>query len=79
MILQSLSIIIEALIVVLSLFIAKRKSYGFLFALTFLIYVLYDSSNLFSWGIPGFLTEILFFIASLSALLAIYLIFKEKR
>jgi hypothetical protein len=79
MILQSLSIIIEAIIVVLSLFIAKRKSYGYFLALTFLVYVFYDTTNLFSWGIPAILTEILFFIASLSALTAIYIIFNEKR
>ena len=79
MILQSFSIIIEAIIDILAIFIAQRKSHWALIALTFLIYVFYDSSKLFNWGIPGFLTEILFFIASLSALLAVYIIFKEKR
>lgn len=66
---QVISIILEAIIAILAVFIAinKKKVYGFGFALTFLIYVFYDSISLFGLSVNNVLMGWLFFIATLSA------------
>lgn len=78
--LHSVSIFFELVIVIISLMIAvkKKKIYGYGFALTFAIYVFYDSANLFSLGISDSLLYPLFFIATLSALLSMWMLYKES-
>lgn len=80
MILQVVSIIIEAIIVVFSLLTAikKKKIYGFGIALTFAIYVFYDLARSIPLSISNNILYPLFFIATLSALWAIWMIYRER-
>ena len=78
--LQYISIIIEAIIAVLGiLIIRKGKSYGWGILVTFAIYVLYDLSKLISLTISSDLLYLLFFIATISMLWAVWKIYKEKK
>jgi len=74
------SIILEAVIAVLGIAIAlKRKNvYGWGIALTFSIYVFYDLSRISNWQISSTITSVSFLIATISALSAVYLIYKNK-
>jgi hypothetical protein len=78
-ILQILSIALEAGAVVLAVVIAiKRKLLaGWLFALTFAIYVIYDSARLTGTNLPDTSLQVAFFVASLSALGALWLLFRK--
>jgi hypothetical protein len=80
-IIQYSSILIEALIAIIGLLIVfkKKKQYGWGIFATFLIYVFYDTSKLFSLGISENALTILFFIASISALYSVWCIYKEKK
>jgi len=81
MVIEYVSILIEVVIAILGLLIVfkKKKKYGWGIFITFLIYVLYDSSKLITLNISGTLLSILFFIASLSALYSVWCIYKEKK
>jgi hypothetical protein len=70
--LQISSIILEAMIIIIALTIAlgKKKLYGLGFALTFAIYVYYDLAKFLEWQTLPSLLPILFFIATLSAMLS---------
>jgi hypothetical protein len=73
-IMQPVSILIEAAIVVLACMLATRRHrrWGWFLAVTFAIYVLYDTARYFALNIPGDLLAVLFFIASISALWAVW-------
>ena len=79
--LQIFSIIIEAIIVLYAVFIGVQKKLpaAWAFALTFLIYVIYDLSRLIGWNLDENLLTILFFVATLSALLGIWLFSKAHQ
>jgi hypothetical protein len=76
---QAISVIIEAAVIVLAIRIAAagRKTYGWLIALTFALYVIFDLFRLSVIPIPEALGSSLFLVASLSALLAVFLILRE--
>ncbi len=78
--LQTISIFLELIIVLISLRIAisKKRMAGYGFALTFGVYVFYDAVKYYNYPINGELLQILFFIATVSALLSIWLIYKRK-
>ncbi|MEA2112543.1 MAG: hypothetical protein U9P50_01050 [Patescibacteria group bacterium] len=78
--LQTLSIFLEAIIVLISLRIAisKKRMAGYGFALTFGIYVFYDAVRYYNYSINGELLQVLFFIATVSALLSIWLVYKRR-
>ena len=78
--LQLISIALELVIVAVALGIALKKgiAYGYGFALTFAIYVFYDLANLFSWEISVSVLQISFFVATLSALISILAVYKNK-
>jgi uncharacterized membrane protein len=78
--LQTISILLELIIVFISLSIAfaKKRMVGYGLALTFGIYVFYDASKFYNYNIDGKTLEIMFFIATLSALLSVLLIYKRK-
>jgi len=78
-ILQFLSILIEAVVAILGLmiFIKGKKNYGWGIFLTFAIYVFYDLAKQASWIINNDILYGIFFIASISALCAVYMIYKE--
>jgi len=79
LILQSISVLIECAVVVLALRIttAGAKEYGWLIATTFALYVIFDLSRLGLIPVPDDLSAPLFLIASLSALLAVFLILRD--
>jgi len=77
---EIISIVLEVVIVVVAMMIAvfKRKIYGYGFALTFLLYVLFDSARQFSLEIPSKTLDVLFLVATLSALWAIWQVYRER-
>lgn len=81
MIIQYISIFIEVLISIFGLLIAlhKRKIYGWGIFLTFAIYVLYDIVRLVGFSISENVLYGLFFVATVSALFAVYKIYMEKK
>ena len=76
---EIISIIIEVVIVITALVLAitKRKTYGYGFALTFAIYVLFDSNRQFGLEIPQATLDVLFLAASISALWSILLVYRS--
>lgn len=78
-IIQAISIIIESAVIVLAIRIAAagNRAYGWLFALTFALYVVFDLSRLGLVPISEELSSPLFLVASLSAFLAVVLILRE--
>ncbi len=79
--LQTVSILLELIIVFvsLSLVFVKKQMAGYGLALTFGIYVIYDASKFYNYNIDGRTLEIMFFIATLSALLSLLLIYKKNK
>lgn len=77
--LQMISILLEVFVVILGimLVVGKKKMYGWCIALTFVLYILYDLLNLLSLHISQDSRVILFFIATISILWAIWNIFLE--
>ena len=59
-------------------FLSKKKNYAIAFALTFAIYVFYDSVRLFQISIPPLIQEGSFLLATASALFAIFDLYKKK-
>jgi hypothetical protein len=58
--------------------VAKKKAFAYGFALTFAIYVFYDLAKLGPLDIPSIVLYPLFFVATLSALWAVWKIYREK-
>lgn len=79
MIFQVLSVLIECAVVILALHLAGRgrKAYGWLIAATFVLYVIFDLSRIGILPLPAELSAPLFLIASVSALLAVFLLLRE--
>ena len=77
--LQTISILLELMVVALGimLVVGKKKMYGWCIALTFILYIFYDLANLLSLHISQDSLDILFFMATLSILWAIWNIFLE--
>ncbi len=59
--------------------LVQKKKYGYGIFLTFAIYVFYDLAKLVNYSINSDILYGIFFIASLSALWAVWMIYKEKR
>lgn len=77
--LQYISISIELLIAVLGIImIFKKKIYGWFFLITFGIYVFYDFAKLNGMEISSDVLFISFFIATLSALILAWKVYKKK-
>jgi hypothetical protein len=80
-ILQFISVIIEAGACILGVAIAVRKKlvFGWLFALTFGIYVVFDMARIVSGSEgPDMILSGAFLIASLSAVAALWLIYRKE-
>ena len=76
--LNVLSLLLEAGVALTGLWIglAGKKLYGYLIALTFLIYVVYDLSRFMNAKLPGH--DLIFLIASASIFSAVWIIGKQK-
>jgi len=74
-----ISIILEAVIVLLGLMIArgKKRAYGWGIAFTFIIYVFYDLARLQNWQIGSDIMAFSFLAATISALIAVYSIYRK--
>jgi hydrogenase/urease accessory protein HupE len=77
--LQPVSIAIEAILVILGLGIAvqKKRCYGWFFAITFGIYVVYDTMHFTGVQVSQNILSGIFFIATLSILIGIWQLYKE--
>ena len=72
------SIILEAAVAVIAVFAARKRSpYLYGFALTFGIYVLYDAARLTQINVQQGLLSALFLIATLSALVAVWGLYRN--
>jgi NOL1/NOP2/fmu family ribosome biogenesis protein len=77
--LHLLSILLEAVVAALGIMLAtsKKKIYGWCIALTFALYVVYDLANLLALNISQDTLYMIFFMATLSILWAVWNIFLE--
>jgi len=75
-----ISLLIEIVVVLLALWMAfsKRKNYGYLIALTFAIYVVYDATRFLAVSVDQNFTSLLFLIASVSILFAVWRLYKQE-
>ncbi len=72
-----ISIALEALIAILAFITAVRgRFYMMGFTLTFGIYVYYDLARLYEWPVSESLLSVVFFIATLAALISVLGIFR---
>ncbi|MCK9442198.1 MAG: hypothetical protein M0Q13_12355 [Methanothrix sp.] len=78
--LHSLSISLEVVVAALGVMLAvsKKKMYGWCIAVTFVLYVIYDLANLLALNISQDTMYMIFFVATLSILWAVWNIFLES-
>lgn len=75
-----ISIILEAAVAVIATLAAwAGRPYLYGLAFTFAAYVLYDLARLLQWPIEGPLLSGLFLLASITALLAVWGLYREGR
>jgi len=76
--LNILSLILEVLTMLMGVWIglAKKQPYGWLIALTFLIYVIYDLSRFLNTTLPAH--DLLFLAASVSIFIAVGMVGMQK-
>ena len=74
------SIILEAAIAVVAALAAARSGRPYLYGLTFTFaaYVLYDIARLLKWPVEGPLLSGLFLLATITALLAVWGLYRER-
>ncbi len=73
------AILIEAAVAVVAVLAAlKARPYLYGLALTFAIYVLYDLARLEGWNVGEGVLSVLFLIAALSALIAVFGLYRER-
>ncbi len=72
--LQTFSIMVEMAVAIVGLLIwlQRRKTYGGYIFLTFTIYGFYDIIRLWGLGVPEIILRILFAVASVSILVAVW-------
>jgi hypothetical protein len=77
--LHLLSILLEAVVAALGVMLAisKKKMYGWCITVTFVLYVVYDLANLLALNISEDTLYMIFFVATLSILWAVWNIFLE--
>jgi len=74
-----ISIALEGLVALLSAVAAFRgRSYMYGLVFTFAIYVFYDLTKLYGWGVPQNALSIIFLVATLSALASVWQIFRRR-
>ena len=77
--LQLVSIVLELVIGIIAVMTAlKGRKYMFGLAFTFLVYVFYDFSSIYSIGVTSGFVTVLFFLATLSALWSVWSIYKQN-
>ena len=78
--LQPISILIEVMICALavSMAVMKKQTYGWFIALTFGIYVIYDTSFYSGALLPADALALIFLAASVSMLYAVWLLYSRE-
>jgi hypothetical protein len=73
-----ISIVLEAVVAILAI-LAARKGKPYLYGLTFTFgaYVLYDLARLLQWEVQGGLLSGLFLLATITALVAVWGLYRE--
>jgi len=79
-IINIISIVLEVVVAIFALMMAieKKHVYGWGIALTFLVYVFYDLNRTLKWGVSDTTMALSFLVASSSAVVSIYLIYKKQ-
>jgi hypothetical protein len=73
------AIVVECAVAIIAILGAlKGRSHLYGFAFAFAIYVLYDLGRLFDWNVGEGALSILFLLASISARIAVWGLYKEK-
>jgi len=77
---QNFSILLELAVAILGLliWIQKKKIYGALIFVTYVLYMVWDISRLWGLAIPELILRILFAIASISILVAVWKLYKTE-
>jgi hypothetical protein len=74
------SIILEAAVAVIAILIARQgRPYMYGLAFTFAAYVVYDFARWLAWNVEGPLYATLFLLASISALVAVWGLYRDQR
>lgn len=74
------SIVLEAAVAVIAVLAARQgRPYVYGLAFTFAAYVLYDLARLLQWGVEGPLLSGLFLLATISALVAVWGLYRDGR
>ncbi|MCJ7526747.1 MAG: hypothetical protein MUO37_01335 [Methyloceanibacter sp.] len=68
-----------AVAIIAALAALKGRPHLFGLAVTFSIYVLYDLGRLLGWNVEQGLLSVLFLVASASALVAVWGLYRDKR
>ena len=72
------SIILEAAVAVIAMLAARQgRPYLYGLAFTFAAYVLYDAARLPQWPVEGALLSGLFLVATVTALIAVWALYRE--
>lgn len=75
-----ISIILEAAVAVVAALAARAgRPYLYGLSFTFAAYVLYDLARFLQWQVEGPLLSGLFLVASITALLAVWGLYRDKR
>jgi hypothetical protein len=80
-IISYISILLEVVVVFFSLKIAivKKQTYGWALAVTFIIYIFYDLARVQNWSTYALYLVDGFLAASISAVVATYLLYKKEK
>lgn len=75
-----ISIILEAAVAVIAALAARAgRPYLYGLSFTFAVYVLYDLARLLQWPVEGLMLSGLFLLATTTALLAVWGLYREGR
>ena len=73
-----ISIILEAVVAIVAILAARKGNpYIYGLAITFGAYVLYDLARLFEWDVHGGLLSSLFLLATITALIAVWGLYRK--
>jgi hypothetical protein len=74
------SIVLEAAVAAIAVMIARQgRPYMYGLAFTFAAYVVYDLARWLKWNVEGPLYAALFLLASISALAAVWGLYRDRR
>jgi len=74
------SIILEAAVATIAVLVARQgRPYIYGLAFTYAAYVCYDLARWLGWNVEGPLYAVLFLLASISALIAVWGLYRDRR